>query len=85
MSDQARLCGGCRFWGTDEEAAKGERFRTCRAIEHAAGDASHPEWAGNYMANHRPELLAGTMDSSDYHSCIVAREDFGCVLWEARP
>lgn len=84
MSDTRKLCGNCEHWGTTEDAARNERYRHCQAVKHCGGDASFPDDASKLMVANHPGELAGTMDSSGYHSALVCRDDYGCVLFEPK-
>ena len=73
-----KRCGGCKHWGTSVETTRREVFRSCQAIVHTSPLC----WDG-YIGEPIPDdLVAGTVDGSDYMSALKGREDFGCVLWE---
>ena len=90
-------CGSCRFWPTIPAAG----FRPCARIPHdkrypslAEDDDSLLGYALEDMDTdaereayraERARTKAVAVDGSGYFAALKTREDFGCILWEARP
>jgi hypothetical protein len=79
-------CGDCRHWGRQGDTG---RYRVCGAVEHDeggyAGTDEPPRWCSDDSRTEWSrinQLKAVACDGSGYSAALVARDDFGCVLFE---
>ena len=84
-----RTCGSCKHWDTkDHDALKEMDVGVCGRVPHMERNP-WPEDGLAYIDDpgeppRYGDEPAHVVDGSDYFAALRTKENFGCVLWEAK-